>query len=334
MNKFFQFNEKDLFKKSKVAKLTNDNLIIENGNGNNLLYRFKNYLVNNSSVFIYIIISFIWVVQEILLLMFWGFLKDIDFWFLEILTATIIFSKIFLVEVYKHQKLAIGINLIIPSIFKIIAIIFRFKSEEKIIYTKYPWWVPIGLIGYIILISIKAFINCSIRSFIDLKYITISQLLIFYSFIGIIVSIIADVIITFVPCSKDSVPNFVNGKMCKVKYNKYLYFDNLIYYFSSFTVEDLFGNLIRALFIIFDFTSLFFKEYFYLSVIKYMGPTHITSSLPIFFFLKKVVIVMNNLIIKKAFITDASDYKLHRFFVGYYQRFYLYIWIFDLFGDY
>ena len=241
MNKFFQFNEKDLFKKSKVAKLTNDNLIIESGNGNNLLYKFKNYLVNNSSVFIYFFIYFIRAMKEILMAMFWGFLKDIDFKFLETLAATIFFSKIFLVEVYKYKKLAIGINLIIPSILKIIAIIFRFKSGHKIIYTKYPWWVPIGLIGYSILISINAFINCSIRSFIDLEYISICQLLIFYSFIGIIVCIITDVIISFVPYSKDSYPNFVNEKMCKVKYNKYLYFDNFIYYFSSFIDEDLFG---------------------------------------------------------------------------------------------
>ena len=117
--------------------------------------------MNNSSVFIYFFISFIWVVQEISLAMLSEILKDIDFWFLEILIVTIFFSKIFLVKVYKHQKLAIGINLI-PSIF-------------KIVYTKYPWLVLIGLVGHIILISINAFINCSIKSFIDLKYITISQ---------------------------------------------------------------------------------------------------------------------------------------------------------------
>ena len=315
LNKFFQLNEQALFQKNQCfKKLAINNFSIEIGNRKNVLYKFKNYLVNNSSVFIYFFISFIWVVQEILMVLFAVFLKDIDFWFFEILIVTIFFSNIFLVEVYKHQKLAIGINLI-PCNFKIITIIFRFKSTEQTIYTKYPGWIPAGLIGYLILISINAFINCSIKSFIDLKYITISQLLIFYSFIGIIVCIITDVIFTFVPCSENINLGLEHIKICNIEYHKSLYFDNFMFYFSSFHEENLFGKLIRTLFIIFDFTSFFFKEYFYLSVIKYMGPIHITFALPIFFFLKKIVLVMNNLIINSTFITDASKNKLYRFFL-------------------
>ena len=46
-----------------------------------------------------------------------------------------------------------------------------------------------------------------------------------------------------------------------------------------------------------------------------MGPIHITFALSIFYFLQKVVLVMNNLIRKYTFFTDASNYKLHRFFL-------------------
>ena len=79
LNKFFQINEKDLSENYRVTKFSISNKIIESGNRKNLLYKFKNYLVNNSTVFIYIIISFFWVVEEILMVMFSTFLKDIDF---------------------------------------------------------------------------------------------------------------------------------------------------------------------------------------------------------------------------------------------------------------
>ena len=286
MNKFFQINEQDLFQRNKVTKLTNDNLITESGNRKNLLYKFKNYLVNNSSVFIYFFISFIWVIQEISMAMLSEFLKDIDFWFLEILIVTIFFSKIFLVKVYKHQKLAIGINLI-PSIFKIIAIIFRFKSKEEIVYTKYPWLVSIGLIGHIILISLNAFINCSIKFFIDLKYITISQLFIFYSFIGIIVCTIIDVIITFVPCSKNIDLNLKNQEICNVTYEGNLYFDNFRYYFYSFIDEYSFGKCIRAFSIIFDFTSFFLKSIFIYQSLNIWAQLMFFSHNQYFIFLKR-----------------------------------------------
>ena len=311
---FFQIYEPNLDAQRKLRQLSLDNLDITNVKRNNILHTFKNYLVNNSSFFIYIIFCFIWVVQEILNLMFSVFLKDIDYWFFEILIVKIIFSNIFLVEVYKHQKLAIAINLF-PCIFKTITIILRFNSDEPTIYTEYPWWIPVGFICYLILIAISAFINCSIKSFIDLKYTTIGQLLIFYSFVGIVVCTITCLINTYAPCSKINNPNFVDTKMCKVEYNDYLYFDNFIKYFSSFSDDNSFGKLMRSLIIIFDFISSFFKEYFYILVIKYMGPVHIILAQPIFFFLKKIVLVINNLIKDKTFFKDTSNYKPARFFL-------------------
>ena len=312
---FFQINDRFLLSQRKLTLINIDEKsILSKNKKSNSIYIFKNYLVNKSSFFIYIIISFIWVVQEILMLMFSVFLKDLDFWFFEILIVTIFFSNIFLVEIYRHQKLAIGINLI-PCIFKIITIVLKFFCDEPGIYTEYPWWIPLGFICYLILIAISAFINCSIKSFIDLKYITISQLLMFYSSVGILVCIITCIINTYIPCSAINDPNFIDEKMCKVEYNNNLYFDNFIKYFSSLTKQDSFGKLISSLTIIFDSLSFFLREYFYLLVIKNMGPVHITLAQPLFFFLKKIVLVANNIIRDKQFFKDTGDYKPARFFL-------------------
>ena len=310
---FFQINDPFLVSQRKIFVFTESNFL-NTSRKNNVMYKFKKYLVNNSSVFVYIIISFFWVAQEILILMFYEFLRDVDFWFFEILIVTIIFSNIFLVKVYTHQKFAIGINLI-PSIFKIVNIVLRFFCGEPAIYTEYPWWIPIGFLGYLILIGIIAFINCSIKSFIDLKYTTISQILMFYSLVGIVVCGITCVIITYVPCSEINNSNFVDKKMCKLEYKNNLYFDTFIYYFSSFSSEDSFGKLIRTITIILDSLTFFLKEYFYLLVITYLDPVHITFAQPIFFILKKIILITNNLIRDKKFFKDTEHYKPVRFYM-------------------
>ena len=127
ISKFFQINEPLLLLEREIIKLNERPSSIKRRK-ENLIYRFKNYLVNNSSVFIYIIISFFRVAQEILNLMIYEFLIDLDFWFFEILIVTIIFSNIFLVEVYNHQKLAMGINLIASFL----ALYILHKNKEKI----------------------------------------------------------------------------------------------------------------------------------------------------------------------------------------------------------
>ena len=46
-----------------------------------------------------------------------------------------------------------------------------------------------------------------------------------------------------------------------------------------------------------------------------MGPVHITFAQPIFFILKKIVLIINNLIINQNIFKDTSNYKPQRFFL-------------------
>ena len=311
INDFFQNNNKFLVKTQK--KTPNNKEKIEEKEAN-ILLKFKNYLINNSSIFLYIIFALFWVAKDILMIMFYAFLKDLDFWFFEILIVTIFFSNIFLVQVYKHQKLAIIINLF-PCFFKITNIILGFLSEEELLYTQFPWWIPVGFICYLILISINSFINCTIKSFIDLKYTTIGQLLIFYSFVGTIICFLTCIISTYIPCGERENKNIIHEKICQLEDDKYTYFDNFLIYFNCFSNEDSSGNFIRAFIIILDVITFFVKEYFYILVIKFMDPIHVIFSQPLFFILKKIILVINNLIINKNFFKDTSNSKPARFFL-------------------
>ena len=280
----------------------------------NILYKFKNYIINNSSFLIYIIISFIWVAHEISMLVFSPLLRDVDFWFFEILIATIIYSKIFLVEIYSHHKFAILLNLIIPCLFKITCIILTMNTKEPMIYNDHPWWIPIGFIIHSLLTCIISFIDCSLKSFFDLKYLTTNMLLLFYSSVGLIVCFFICIISTFVPCCEVNNNDYINT-MCKVKDESYKYLESFKLYFNSYSDDDTPSKVIRTFIIILDGITFFIQKYFILLTIKFLDPVHIYFYIPIYYVFQKVILVFNTLIIDHVWIKDPTNYRIAKFFL-------------------
>ena len=98
-----------------------------------------------------------------------------------------------------------------------------------------------GFLFHSTLTSIIDFINCSLKSFLVLKYTTISQLLMFYSSVGIVISFLICILSTYAPCSsiEEIDDNYIINIMCHVKDNAYIYFDNFKIYFSTYTDGNL-----------------------------------------------------------------------------------------------
>ena len=69
--------------------MTRENTMIDDDIKENILSKFKNYLVNSTSFVLYVIISFIWVADELTMFVLFNYLKDADFWFFEILIVRI-----------------------------------------------------------------------------------------------------------------------------------------------------------------------------------------------------------------------------------------------------
>ena len=316
IEEFFQINDPNAVNQREMAIAHTITLTTNIPKEENILYKFKNYLLNNSSIFINLVISFIWVSDEIIMFVIFNYLKDVDFWFFEILIVTIIYSKIFLVQIYKHQKFAIILNLI-PSILKIACIILTIKSDDQsLIYTEYSWWIPIGFLIHSTLTAIISFINCSLKSFLDLKYITASQLLMFYSLVGIFISFLICIISTYVPCSSiDNNKNSFSEMMCKVKDNAYFYFDSFKIYFKTYSEESSSENFIRTIIIIFDSLTFFFFKYFFLLSIQYTDPVHIYFYIPIYYVFQKTILVLNNVIMDNKCFKDTSNYKVAKYFL-------------------
>ena len=276
----------------------------------------------NINFYICLLIILIWIIEEQLLDFYNYALKDLDFWMIELLIITYLNSYMFKTEIYKHQKFAIWFN-IISGLFKISTIILSlFDDNEEsmpILYNVKRILIPIGIIIYLFLIILRSFVNIKIKEFMDLKYISSNQLLIYYGLIGTFVCTIVSIISTFIKCNEDfEISNYI----CKIPYkyddiksdisnDKYL--ENFVLYFKTFSgkinneyskIEILYEIIIIFLGII----TFFFGKYFSILIIKYLTPVHLIFSIPIFYFFQKTSLAAYNYIIKEFYNHSQIKY--------------------------
>ena len=314
-------------KKTKIAgKIT---LIHHNG--------VKKFSSKKSYIF-FLIIIFLWIFQEQLVTSFMHCLKDLDFWMIEILIISLISSKMFNLPIYKHQWLAIFLN-IIPCILKITAISLTFydNSEDRNnyegnlpkLYRLQKIYIPLGIIAFLILVIIRSYVNSKVKWYMDLKYISLRKFLAIYGLMGSLICSFICSVTTYKECiiiiyklkeSRIGLHNYI----CAVKENKtnhlkeyltYEYLDNFKIYFKAFKHKEILKEIIV---IIFGILTFFFSKFFTLLSIKHLTPVHIVFTTPIYFLFKKScliiytvfseesVFIVNNKIKKEKFFLDIS----------------------------
>ena len=130
-----------------------------------------------------LIISFIWVLEELSIDIYSYALKDLDFWMVELIIITYLNAYMFKIQIYKHQKCAIWFTTF-PCFLKVLTIILYLFDENKeiipILYNVKRIFIPIGIIIYLILITLRSYVNTKIKYFMDFKYISSSKLLMYY----------------------------------------------------------------------------------------------------------------------------------------------------------
>jgi hypothetical protein len=273
---------------------------------------YQSYIFNSKNLVLIILITLmLWVLEEHLIDLYSKVLKDLDFWMIELLIISYINSKIFNNSIYKHQKLVFILN-IIPCILKIMTIILSFYEDsngdnEEIIYKNEPIYL-IGIIVYLILIILRSYVNTKIKWLMDLKYISLSRLLLLYGLIGIIMSSVACTITTFISCS---------NCLCQI-FNiedKKNYFDNFDVYFTEFKGLEEKEKIIEIIIKIIGAITFFFNKYFSLLIIKHLSPVYVIFSFPIFFFLKKIILILNTFIFKGSFFDKSEPIRNTKFFL-------------------
>jgi hypothetical protein len=254
---------------------------------------------------------------------------------IEIIIISYMTSRMFKEKIYLHHKMVIYINLF-SIIFKVIAITLSFndtcnkvndgdyyycynynykinnfnmclsKNEtaylnniEKInlngglknYYVVNTHMVPIGITVYLILITLRSYVNSSIKWLMDLKYISEKKLLMIYGLMGAIISSIICIITTFIECKNKEEKADIYDYICKVKYDNKLYFDNFI------AVKY---NWIIILKAIIGIICFYFNIYFSILIIKNFTPVHLIFTFPVYYFIKKIVLIINTLIQEKT----------------------------------
>jgi len=277
---------------------------------------------------------FLWVIMDFFMDFYTHTLKDLDFWFFELLILSFISNKMLKFKLYSHQKLAIYFNSTL-CITKMIAIILSFinaNNEENAdeIKNKKLWYtsdyhavkIIFGIMIYFGLITIRSYVNSKIKVYMDLKYISAKKLLIIYGFFGTIIYTIICLITTSVECTNSSI--FFNKEnnenfVCKVPFNNIVsfnasqfklkkddnnsYLDNFDIYFKTFEYSNSFEIFKEIIIILLAGITYFYYKYFCLMIIKFLSPIHYIFSNEIYFSFKKIALPIYTLIIERSFFT-------------------------------
>ena len=319
---------------SKMSQRESEKGIIKLHNKNiqySLIFSDPEKYYNSKTIFIKcLIVIFIWIIEEQLIIIYNYALKDLDFWMAELLIITYFNSYMFKSMIFNHQKLSIWLNLF-PSILKILTIILTLvKSDETlpILYKKNIIFIPIGITIYLLLITLRSFVNTKIKWFMDLKYISASKLLKLYGIMGTFVCTIICLVTTFVSCKTIKQDNYddIRDYICKIPYNGKnktnkidgIYFDSFLYYYKTFSgkVGDLDFSIIEIFYeiiiIVSGIITFFFNKYFSISVIKNLTPVHLIFSTPLYFFIQKSFLIAYDLINGKSSL-NKKEYLKYKF---------------------
>jgi hypothetical protein len=215
-------------------------------------------------------------------------------------------KQIFGTKIHKHQKFSIFIVLIFCSLIKFSSFIITLEiNDQSILFIKKKYWIPIGIIYFLIIISLRSYANCKIKYILDYKYIPIVKLLIFYGFSGILICSFICLITTYQKCNYD---------ICLIENNNIFepkkYYDNFLIYIEKFSKtlssERVLEILLNILSLLINFFCVFSK----VLVIKYLSPIHTISSNSIYYILAQIMLLIINKIKNGHFFRLNSEREI------------------------
>ena len=267
------------------------------------------------AVFPILAIVFGWILEEQLIEKYNCTISHLDFWMLELIVICYLNSKIFKLEIYKHQKFVLLLSLF-PILFKIVTIILTFHSDKfQPIYVQYRehsyWIIPLALIIYIPLITLKAYIFIKLKWLMDLKYISANKLLMTYGLIGAAFYSIFAILSSF--------KYFTDNENLS-----YIFIDKKNSFSEYFTTTDIEWSdiLIEIIANVLGMLTSYFIKYNFMMIIKYLTAVHTVFLTPIFYFFFKVVLLIYNVIYciinnnwDKFFDTSSMEFLYPKFFL-------------------
>ena len=307
-NRMSKLIEKD--KNNEILSINSQDLIYNN------IYEYEYQYKKISNFFSYIII-FLYVIEEQASIVFKRYFVNCDFWMLELIIMAVLNKKMYKIDIYRHQILSIFLVLI-PVILKVATIVLLFyddknqkysnneekkEYEKKGINYKYPGTdndlkmlfvvhyhlLAVAILIYLVIITLKAYVTISIKRIMDLKYVSLSKVLIFYGGIGACLLFIFSLVASFFSCGNLSDRDFydISYYQCQVidDGNNDTYVEQIKFLITQ-------GTIWKNILIPFVGGVAFgFYKLFVMLIVKYLTPIHKSFSLPIYYFLQKIVLI-------------------------------------------
>ena len=289
----------------------------------NDIYYYTNKKISNSFLFW---IIFLYVLFEHIDSICRQFFSYCDFWMFELLIMTYLNMKMFNIKIYKHQLLSIWL-VSIPFILKLITIVLFFLDDNnhfkngdinykysdnttflKSLFVVYAWLFPIAIILFFIIMVMNSYLIISIKKIIDLKYVSVTKILILYGFFGSIFTALFSLIATFISCGKKNEEIYdIYDYICMIVDNDGNRFvDNYKVYFNRNIWKDLLVNFFGS--IGYGFYKLFLFKF-----IQYLSPIYKSFSFPLMTLLEKIILIYQitfeepMVYAKKTFLLDFSS---------------------------
>ena len=266
------------------------------------IYDYTNKKISN--LFFWFII-FLYVLSDYLYQIIGQYFSFGDFWMVELLIMTYLCNKLFKLRIYQHQLIAIYMVLI-PFILKTTTIILLFCDEKnhlkdgqinykyddgsslkKSLFVAHPWLFPVSFLLFFIQMVVDSYVIINIKKIMDLKYVSISKILIFYGGFGTIFTLIFSFIVNSISSGKknDNIYDIYDYQFLVVDDNGERFIENYLVYFGKDFLKDLLlFSLIRG--IEFGLNKLFLLKY-----VQNLSPIFKSFSLPLVYITHKFILV-------------------------------------------
>ena len=248
-------------------------------------------------------------------------LSQFNLWILELPLLSFFNYKILNIKIYSHHKFAMCLSVIVCLLQRIINFfVIGFSDDYKEeIYNKYKFLYFIGIISYLIIITIRSYTVVKMKIFMDLRYISPTKLLIINGVIGILINIIIMLIFSYNKCATI---DDIDIHLCNIvednSNRSESYLENIFIYFKILNNGEYYDIIIEV------FTSLIgslvysFYIYFYILILNYLSTVHMIFYSFIYSFCVQVIYTFISL------ITDIYPTK---------QKFNVIIFIFTIIAD-
>lgn len=249
-------------------------------------------------------ITFLWVLMEQSeKIYYYCTLSDLDYWPCEMLILAYFCKKMLGKKLYKHQKCSIIFILILGSLLKFASFIISLHIDDQdILFIQKKFWIPSGIILFLIIIFFRSYVSCKLKWIMDYKYIFVIKLLILYGFSGVIVNILICLISTYKDCNSDK---------CLIKSN-----DGSERHYESFLIYlEKMGNItgseiaLEILYIILASLINFFVVLNHLLIIKYLSPIHTICSGALYYILVQIILIVVNKLKNNNFFQGEENQK-------------------------